>query len=141
MNGKPIRSILLVDDDPAIRDIMAMVLNDGGYGVSTAINGVDALRQLKVETPDLVLSDLNMPQMSGFELLSVLRCDFPSIPVIAMSGGYDPDDGSPQRLMSDAFYAKGSCRHQELLCMVADLIHMPVIRSTNQGEQQEHPNR
>ena len=139
MNDIPKRTILLVDDDPAMREVMAMLLNEEGYDVSTAINGFDALIQLKLATRDLIVSDLNMPQMSGFELLAVVRCRFPSIPVIAMSGAYDADGSFPQQVMADSFYAKGSCRQQELLCMVAKLIHTPVIRATNQQQQPDSP--
>jgi CheY-like chemotaxis protein len=139
MNDIPTHSILLVDDDPAMRDVMAMLLNEEGYAVSTAINGLDALNQLRLATPALILSDLNMPQMSGFELLVLVRCRFPSIPVIAMSGAYDVDGSFPQRVVADAFYAKGSCRQQELLCMVAKLIYTPVTRTTNQHQQPAPP--
>lgn len=138
MNDIPKRTILLVDDDLAMRDVMAMLLDEEGYDVSTAINGFDALTQLKLATRDLILSDLNMPQMSGFELLSVVRCRFPSIPVIAMSGAY-ADGSFPQQVMADAFFAKGSCHQQELLCMVAKLIHTPVTRTTDQQQQPAPP--
>jgi CheY-like chemotaxis protein len=80
--------ILVVDDEPGVRDSVAMLLTSHGYGVVTAENGFDALLQLRRSLPDVILSDLNMPQMSGFELLSVVRRRFPEIAVVAMSGGY-----------------------------------------------------
>src|SRR6476646_10985647 len=61
--------ILVVDDDAAIRDCLAMLLQSSGYEVSTAIHGFDALLQLRRKVPAIVISDLNMPQMSGFEFL------------------------------------------------------------------------
>ena len=69
-----------------------------------------------------MLSDLNMPQMSGFELLSVVRRRFPQIPVIAMSGAYHSGDAVPGGVIADAFYAKGQSNPQTLLRVVADLI-------------------
>ncbi len=78
--------ILVVDDDEAVRGSLSLLLKSVGYDITTAINGFDALLQLKRRLPTIMLSDLNMPQMSGFELLSVVRRRFPQICVIAMSG-------------------------------------------------------
>ena len=83
--------ILVVDDDDAVRDSIGLLLQMSGYHVSTAKNGFDALLQLKRSLPSIILSDLNMPQMSGFEFLSVVRRRFPKISVIAMSGAYDSE--------------------------------------------------
>src|SRR5438105_5210039 len=82
------RSVLIVDDESSIRNSLAMVLEAEGYETSMAVDGFDALLLLKRTLPDIVLSDLNMPRMSGFEFLSVLRRRFPQISVIAMSGAY-----------------------------------------------------
>ncbi|HZI56944.1 MAG TPA: response regulator [Verrucomicrobiae bacterium] len=114
--------ILIVDDDAAVRDSIALLLQASGYGVSFAINGFDALLQLKRRLPAIVLSDLNMPQMSGFEFLSVVRRRFPKISVIAMSGAYHSGDSVPGGVIADAFYAKGQSDPETLLQMVAGLI-------------------
>jgi len=71
--------ILIVDDEAAVRNCIAMLLQASGYDVSTAVNGFDALLQLKRKVPAIVLSDLNMPQMSGFEFISVVRRRFTRI--------------------------------------------------------------
>jgi CheY-like chemotaxis protein len=91
--------------------------------VSTASHGFDALLQLRDNTPDLIVSDLNMPQMSGFEFLSVVRRRFPELLVVAMSGAYDSGEAIPGGVIADAFYAKGgSAQDPELLLrIVADL--------------------
>jgi CheY-like chemotaxis protein len=67
--------ILVVEDDATVRVTVSTVLENKGYDVSTANDGFDALLQLQHAIPDLMVSDLNMPQMSGFELLSVVRAD------------------------------------------------------------------
>src|SRR5690349_22580891 len=114
--------ILVVDDDSAIRDSLGLVLQSGGYEITTATNGFDALLQLKRRLPAIVLSDLNMPQMSGFEFLSVVRRRFPQISVIAMSGAYHSGDAVPGGVIADAFYAKGESHPEILLSTVAGLI-------------------
>src|SRR6267154_3154097 len=114
--------ILVVDDDAAIRNSLALVLQSGGYGTTTAVNGFDALLELKRRLPAIVLSDLNMPQMSGFEFLSVVRRRFPQISVIAMSGAYRSADSVPGGVIADAFYAKGHSDPETLLRIVAGLI-------------------
>jgi len=72
--------VLLVDDEASIRETTGRLLAAAGYEIVTAENGFDALLELKKRTPDIILSDLNMPQMSGFEFLSVVRRRFPEIP-------------------------------------------------------------
>lgn len=87
--------ILVVDDEPSIREGIAMLLASHGYNVSTAEHGFDALLQLRSVNPELIVSDLNMPQMSGFDLLSVLGRRFPEILVIAMLAPTSPGIMSP----------------------------------------------
>jgi CheY-like chemotaxis protein len=71
--------VLIVDDDAGVRDSLALLLKASGYEVSTATNGVEALVLLKSGLPAVLLSDLNMPQMSGYELLSTVRQQFPQL--------------------------------------------------------------
>jgi CheY-like chemotaxis protein len=114
--------VLVVDDHQGIRDNLELLLNSAGYVVSTAIHGFDALSQLKNHLPDIMLSDLNMPRMSGFELLSVVRRRFPQIPVIAMSVVYNSGGSMPDGVIADAFYSKAQGDPKTLLRTIADLI-------------------
>src|ERR1051325_1692009 len=118
---KPKTRILVVEDDATVRLTISKVLYDEGYDVSTANNGFDALLHLQQAVPDLLLSDLNMPQMSGFELLSVVRRRFPEILVVASSGAYD-SCAVPDGVIADAFYAKGQESAAELLEIIAKLL-------------------
>ena len=99
--------VLIVDDEPSIRGAISAVLTDVGYGVRWAEDGYSALRELNREIPDIVLSDLHMPGLTGFELLSVLRRRFPEVHTIAMSGSFSGDEAS-SGVAADAFYQKGS---------------------------------
>jgi CheY-like chemotaxis protein len=100
-------TLLVADDEPAIRTSISQVLTEIGYSVRSAEDGFAALREIRNEVPELLLSDLNMPGMSGFELLSVVRRRFPAIRTIAMSGAFSGDE-VPSGVSADAFYQKGS---------------------------------
>jgi CheY-like chemotaxis protein len=114
--------ILVVDDDHAVRTSLEMLLTASSYSVRTAGHGLDALFQLRQKQAAIIISDLNMPQMSGFELLSVVRRRFPQISVIAMSGAYESVDDLPCGVAADAFYPKGRSHPAALLSTVAELL-------------------
>src|SRR5512140_178894 len=121
--------ILVVDDEVLVRESISMLLVSKGYKVSTAKDGFDALLQLRSISPDLITSDLNMPHMSGFEFLSVVRRRFSQIPVVAISGAYDCAESVPGGIIADGFYAKGQDHPEALLAMVADLIRNSAARA------------
>ena len=109
-------TLLVVEDDDALRLGLSQVLTGVGYAVHVACEGFAALADIRTTIPDIVISDLNMPRMSGFELLSVLRRRFPSVWVIATSAAFSRGD-LPPGVMADAFYEKGT-RIQTLLSMI-----------------------
>jgi CheY-like chemotaxis protein len=111
--------LLIVDDEPAIRKSMSLVLQQSGYVVRSAENGFSALAEINKLIPDILLSDLNMPGMSGYELLPVVRRRFPVIRVIAMSGAFSGNE-VPLGVVADAFYQKGSAPG-DLLKMMTSL--------------------
>jgi CheY-like chemotaxis protein len=104
---EPRKRILIVDDKPGVRTALSDVLSEIGYHVRTAKNAYSALREIRQGIPDILLSDLHMPGMSGFELLSVVRRRFPAIMVIAMSGAFAGDE-VPSGVPADGFFQKGS---------------------------------
>jgi CheY-like chemotaxis protein len=99
--------LLVVDDEALVRSCLSDILSRSGYSVRNASDGFAALAAIREEIPDLILSDLNMPGMTGFEFLSVVRRRFPSIRVIAMSSAFAGGD-LPQGVAADAFYQKGT---------------------------------
>jgi CheY-like chemotaxis protein len=99
-------SLLIVDDAPAIRRALSQVFAESGYAARTAEDGYAALDEIRRQVPEFLISDLNMPGMSGFELLRVVRREFPLIRVIAMSGAFSVDE-VPPGVAADAFYQKG----------------------------------
>ena len=101
------KTVLVVDDKDSIRSSISLILGELGYHVRCAEDGVSALREINHENPDILLSDLNMPGMSGFELLMTVRDLFPAIKVIASSGSFGGIE-VPSGVLADAFYPKGS---------------------------------
>ena len=85
--------ILVVDDEPAILDLTAKILRPYGYRVITAENGADAIKRLVESDVDLILSDVIMPQMDGYELTSFAQAHFPKVKVLLTSGYSDDRRG------------------------------------------------
>jgi DNA-binding response OmpR family regulator len=99
--------LLIVDDDPDIRTALPLILSNAGYHVRTASDGFSALAEIRTEVPDILISDLNMPGMSGFVLMKVVRRNFPSIGVIAMSSAFS-GLSVPTGVDADVFYEKAT---------------------------------
>jgi CheY-like chemotaxis protein len=135
MSKTPKNRILIVDDDQSIRATVALLLKDKGYEISTAADGFDALLQMRSSVPELVISDLNMPHMSGFEFLSVIRRRFPQVLVVAMSGAYEVGEAVPGGVIADAFYAKGAHDPRLLQRLVADLFRTSTAQAIAHGRQ------
>ena len=79
--------VLVVDDDTAIREFVALALQDEGYAVATAADGREALERCAAFGPDLVLLDLNMPGLDGWQTRARLRETAPRLPVVFMTAG------------------------------------------------------
>jgi DNA-binding response OmpR family regulator len=113
--------LLVVDDDADIRDLFQDTLATHGYDVRLAKDGFAALALMRGALPDLLLTDLKMPNMSGFELLSIVRRRFPQIPTIAISGEFQPPV-EPLGALADSFFVK-PFRFEELLAKITELLH------------------
>ncbi|HUU41015.1 MAG TPA: response regulator [Desulfatiglandales bacterium] len=81
------KTILVVDDEPDVRNFLAACIEDAGFNVETAVDGIDALEKIEVNTPDLMTIDLVMPRLSGIQLMRKLRKNdkWANIPVIVIT--------------------------------------------------------
>ncbi len=117
--------LLVVDDDADVRSLMQLQLQGAGYRVSTAIDGADALEQIRISAPDLIISDILMPELDGFGLCRALRDDpeLTQIPVIFITAHYlEPEDEElAQRLGALYFLIKGADQ-QPLLQVVKEAL-------------------
>ncbi len=99
-------SVLVVDDDADIRDLIASVLEEDGYNVATASNGAEALRKVSEHEPDAIILDAMMPRMTGWEFLALWRTrpTADRAPVLVISAVWDKQ--SAFKSGAQAFLAK-----------------------------------
>lgn len=84
---------LIVEDDPDARKVLSLILKLDGYEISTAPGGPEAVETLKTLTPDLILLDVMMPGMDGYEVCQWVRANAATalVPVVMLSGKADPE--------------------------------------------------
>ena len=80
-------TILIIDDDPAVLSVFTQFLESLQHRVLSASNGKDGLASMQANPPDLIITDIMMPEMDGLELVTYIRNHSPDLPVIAISGG------------------------------------------------------
>jgi CheY-like chemotaxis protein len=123
------RRVLLVDSNHRFLQQCSRILRTHGFEVLVANDGFAALLALQGGHPDVMVAELELTRMSGFELLSIVRTRFPQIAVIAISGEYTPVT-VPDQAICDAFIAKGANFDFELLQEAERLIRESPLRST-----------
>jgi CheY-like chemotaxis protein len=118
--------ILVVDDDLLTRSLVSEWLTQAGYSVRQAEDGEAALTMLRSEPARLLITDMQMPRLSGAETLAVLRRELPMLPVIAMSASF----GSNRNLSAGTALALGACRvlakpfaYRDLVTAVQEALH------------------
>jgi two-component system chemotaxis sensor kinase CheA len=121
----PSKSVLIVEDSITARTLLKNILETAGYRTSTAMDGIDALTQLRTETFDLVVSDVDMPRMNGFELTAQIRgsrefADLPLVLVTSLDSREDRERGI--EVGANAYIVKSSFDQSNLLEVVKRLI-------------------
>src|SRR3984885_7398411 len=119
--------VLVVDDEPLVLETTAAIVRSFGFSVRAAPDGFAALKILREVLPDLIIADLRMPYMSGFEFLSIVRRRFPHIPTIAISGEFILAT-MPLGLLVDHFFQKGGYTPAELSAKIKELIADSPVR-------------
>jgi CheY-like chemotaxis protein len=116
-------SILIVEDDESIRDLLRLHLAAAGYEVRVAEDAIAAGYMVLRSPPDLIITDINMPHMDGFEFIAALKSDrsLPKIPVIFLTSMEDGDLRGKE--LGAVGYITKPVRADRLLSMVAQ--HVP----------------
>jgi DNA-binding response OmpR family regulator len=109
--------ILAIEDDPSFRDLLQLHLQSAGHNVRTAADPEEGLRDFLEEPPELVLLDLDLPYLSGFEVLEALRSDEGSrtVPVIVITGRADGETYERCRKIGIDGFASKPLKREELL--------------------------
>ncbi len=117
-------TILLVEDDELVRDMLTQILQRASHNVITAANGEEAIEVLKKTNPDIMITDIIMPKMSGITLISEVKSRHPKMEIIAISGGGRLDPTGYLDL-SESLGASASFEkpiNKEALLMAIDLL-------------------
>jgi two-component system sensor histidine kinase and response regulator WspE len=112
------KKILLVDDDPVLIQAYRPRLEAAGYAVQPAVDGLDAMRQMSLNPPDVIIMDLFMPKFNGVEIMGFIRSNpkLKHVPVIVLSSNQIIDsDGEPILETASRRLLKGSCTPDSLL--------------------------
>ena len=130
-------TILLVDDEPKLRDVLAIGLNDLGYRTLSAASGRDAIDILQREDVDLVLTDLRMPGISGRELLQEIKRLRPTLPVVLMTA-YSTVKDAVQVIKEGAFdYISKPFEMDELTSTIENALRLYDVLRDNQRLRKE----
>ena len=128
MNMEMIPEILVIEDDPVMREALADWLHTAGYGVRTAADGSAGLAAVRFAPPRLVVTDIHMPGTNGAAIISELKRYYTPVAVIAISGLFNSGHG----LDADAALALGAARalakpfkRADLLRAMAELLGRP----------------
>ncbi|MEO0819507.1 MAG: response regulator [Pseudomonadota bacterium] len=102
------KSVLIVDDAVTIRAYLERLLRDDGFEVTTAVNGADGLEKAMMLEPDVIICDLNMPQMTGIEMVRALRenAEVGQTPVTMLSSEGDTHDLAQAEAAGANYYMK-----------------------------------
>ena len=99
--------ILVIDDEPDVRESIEAVLQRAGHAVRTAANAFDGIALCRAAPPDLVITDIVMPGSHGFEAITQIHADFPSVRIVAISGGgnFQAAQYRPEAVTTTAYLA------------------------------------
>jgi two-component system chemotaxis sensor kinase CheA len=118
-------SILVVDDSLTTRSLEKSILESHGYRVRVAVDGEQALEQIRAEAPDLVISDVMMPRLTGFELLAEMKANpaMKKIPVILVTSLESREEQTRGlELGADAYIVKHRFDQRELMQIVRQIL-------------------
>ena len=130
MSGKG--RILLVDDEPSVVKMVSKRLEVEGFEVLAALDGHEGLQKAKTEGPDLVLLDLMLPKLNGYEVCAILKRDplYQKIPIIILSArAQEKDEKEALHCGADAFLCK-PFQSQELMGQIQTLLRLPSAGSS-----------
>lgn len=114
-------SIVLLEDDASLRDTLRLHLSSAGYSVRVAADATEGIRAIMEAVPDLILLDISLPYMGGFELLEVLQRDETTqgVPVILLTGLRDDESYMKGMRLGATSYLTKPVSREDLLEAIA----------------------
>ncbi len=131
--------ILAVDDSPTVRRLVSITLERQGHRVRTAVHGLDGLAKFREETPDLVLLDLTMPEMDGYELCKALRRSpgGKHLPILMLSGNDGVFDKVRGKMAGTTDYLSKPFQREALLEALTKYLQPALLNGRHSPERQE----
>jgi len=118
--------ILLVEDDPMVVRMYSRKFKIDGFKVALAFNGENGLEELKKERPDIILSDIMMPKMSGLEMLQIIKADpqYKDLPVVMLTNlGDRPEDVEKcKELGAEDYWVKANMQLEEIAVKIKTIL-------------------
>lgn len=134
-NGK---TILIAEDDPFISRMYETKLKTAGYTVVVKNNGRDAYEEIKNTHPDLLILDINMPELSGLEVLAALKndsYDFATSPAIVLTNSAEPQDRATAEKLGAEFFVKAELTPRDVVDRINNKLNLGP--ATNAGEAKD----
>lgn len=131
MSTKESMSVLVVDDEKMMRDLVERILSKEGFAVDTAPSGKEALKKLEKNPVDLIISDIKMPGMDGLELLKAVKSKHPDISVIMMTAFGDTYAVKDALLLGADEYVTKPFKSDEMT-FVVERVYWRLLSSRNQ---------
>ncbi len=126
-----LRKILVVDDEESIREFFEIMLKREGYQVLSASNGKEGLEQLKKHQVDLIISDIQMPEMSGMELLAQVKEQDPEMPVVMITAFGSTDTAVEAMKLGASDYLQKPFKLDEVKLIIAKALEERVLKLEN----------
>jgi DNA-binding NarL/FixJ family response regulator len=138
MLNQPVATILLADEDPGVRKSLGLVLTWAGYRVCTASHTIDGILLLHTVVPDVIIFNLDLAPVPGYDFLAMVRHRLPQVAVIATS--IVGEDGIiPEGVLADAMYVKGASSTETMLDIIAELLQTRASRRMEHIENDPYP--
>ena len=135
MRDKPL--ILLIDDEQSLVETLTVLLRGEGYEVIFELTGAGGLKAFKDQSPDLVLSDVRMPKMSGIEVLEEIRKNSPNTPVVLMTAQASLQSAIQAVNLGATHYVQKPFENDELLAVLARSLDWGRLKQENAGLKRE----
>lgn len=123
------KKLLVADDSVTIHKVIELILSDEDFAITSVNNGKEAISSLKTLTPDIVLADIEMPEVGGFELSKYIKDNKGGIPVILMASAFDTVDEGEIAKCGAKGYIKKPFEAQELLNKLGSALGKPITSS------------